>query len=172
MSVKVSLPCSMSFSEMEGSETHRHCPSCAHTVLNYSLLSPSEREAMLAQAKTQRVCAFGLAERLADGQVRLRTREELGQRALSWLRAKTRAASAVAAFGLAVQPSACEPEAAVEKAAQAVQARAPVQSQPAPADWATKVRKLEDTKLTSEAEEVLFDELEALMALGGYIDFE
>lgn len=162
MPVRVTHPCSLSWSEMEGGARQRHCRSCERSVQNYSLLTPSEREAMLAQAKTQRVCAFGLT----DGQGRLRTREELSAGALRWLRSKTQAAGAVAAMGLALQPGACDP-AWVEAQV------APVRAEPAPgpSELVAKVRKLEAADLTSAVEEDL-EVWEGLLALGGYIDLE
>lgn len=175
MSVIVHLPCSMSWSKMEGGERERHCASCDHTVQNYSLLSPDERQAMLARSKTQRVCAFGLS----DGQGRLRTREELSQGALKWLRARTRAVSAVAALGLAVQPTALAPgelsEGVMMKAegimevAQSMLAE-PVPDQPAAERIVAKVRKLEASKVASLEEEE-FTDWDQLLLLG-YIDIE
>jgi hypothetical protein len=178
MPVKVSTPCPMSWSEMEGSETHRHCASCDHEVQNYSLLDPTEREAMLARAKTQRVCAFGLS----DAQGRLRSREELSQVALRWLRARTRAAGTVAALGLAVQPTSCESGDAAHGVMMAAMEKAegpqamPAETQLTPTqDVVSKVEKLEElgdrASLASEAE-MTAQELEMLLTLGGYIDLE
>ncbi len=181
MSVKVSLPCSVSWSEMEGGERERHCSGCERKVQNYSLLSPGERQAMAARAKTQRVCAFGLG----DGQGRLRTREELSAGALRWLRARARAATTVAAMGLAVQPTALAPgelsEAVMDKArvlSQAGQSMVaePALEQPAPERLVAKVRKLEAAQVAAMAEVASLEDEEFTdwdqLRLLGYIDIE
>lgn len=169
MSAKVPSPCPMSWSEMSGSDTQRHCDSCDHTVQNYSLLDPAERQAMAAQAKTQRVCAFGLSG--AHG--RLSTREELSQGALNWLRSQTRAAGAMAAMGLAVQPTACDPgEPAHSAMMQAIEQAELAQAMLAEPNVVAKTRKLQkdgaelvEASLTSKEEEV-FEDWDQLLTLG------
>jgi len=52
----LSYACPIDWSKMSGPEAVKFCEACGRHVQNLSLLSDSEREALIARARTERVC--------------------------------------------------------------------------------------------------------------------
>lgn len=52
----LSFQCPKLWQNLSGSEKSRFCEACGHDVQNLSLMTRSEREALLQRAKTERVC--------------------------------------------------------------------------------------------------------------------
>lgn len=55
---QLTYECPKHWNSMSGSESERFCEVCQHTVHNLSLLSKSQRAELVANSKTERVCAF------------------------------------------------------------------------------------------------------------------
>ncbi len=53
---KLSFACPLPWTEMSGSDRQKFCSQCGHHVRNLSLLSATERTALIARTRTERVC--------------------------------------------------------------------------------------------------------------------
>jgi len=53
---KLSFACPLPWASMSGDERSKFCSKCAHQIPNLSLLSFSERQALLEKAKSQQIC--------------------------------------------------------------------------------------------------------------------
>ena len=77
---QLTFECPKLWNSMPGSETERFCDMCQHTVHNLSLLSESERNALIAKSANERVCGT-FSKDLSGNLISAGSQEELSRKA-------------------------------------------------------------------------------------------